>query len=76
MVSPKISPLDKTSLRVDRQKLEEARKVLGTSTIADTVDAALDEVINLGRRRRLLERIRRDGGLGPGPEELRRLRTP
>jgi hypothetical protein len=76
MVSPKISPLDKTSLRVDRQKLEEARKVLGTSTIADTVDAALDEVINLGRRRRLLERIRRGGGLGPGLEELRRLRTP
>jgi hypothetical protein len=50
--------------------------VLGTVTIADTVDAALDEVIHLGRRRRLLDRIRRDGGIGPGPEELRRLRTP
>jgi hypothetical protein len=76
MTTQKISGADKTSLRIDRTKVDEARKVLGTVTIADTVDAALDEVINLGRRRRLLDRIRRDGGIGPGPEELRRLRTP
>ena len=76
MAPAKISPLDKTSLRVDRQKLEEARKILGTKTIADTVDAALEEVINLWHRRKIMERIRKDGGLGPGPEELRRLRTP
>ena len=76
MAVRKISPADKTSLRVDRDKLEEARRILGTSTIADTVDAALDEVIGLARRRRVLERIRKHGGLGPGPEELRRLRTP
>ena len=72
----KISPLDKTSLRVDRDKIDEARRLLGTSTIADTVDAALDEVINLARRRRVMERIRKHGGLGPSPKELRRLRTP
>jgi hypothetical protein len=71
-----ISAHDKTSLRIDRRKVDEAREILGTSTIADTVDAALDEVIGLAARRRLLERIRKDGGLGPGPEELRRLRTP
>jgi hypothetical protein len=40
------------------------------------VDAALDEVINLGHRREVMERIRKEGGLGPGPEELRQLRTP
>ena len=76
MATEKISPLDKTSLRIDRKKMAQAQKVLGTSTIADTVDAALDEVIGLAGRRRVLDRIRKHGGLGPGPEELRRLRTP
>jgi Arc/MetJ family transcription regulator len=76
MATEKISPLDKTSLRIDRKKMAEAQKLLGTNTIADTVDAALDEVIGLAHRRRVLERIRKHGGLGPGPEELRRLRTP
>jgi hypothetical protein len=75
MESNRISPLDKTSLRIDRRKVAEARRLLGTETIADTVDAALDEVINLARRRRVMERIRKRGGLGPAPEELRRLRA-
>ena len=61
---------------IDRDKVAEAREILGTKTIADTVDAALDEVIRLQRRRRLMERIRREGGIGPDPEELRRLREP
>lgn len=68
--------LSKTSLIIDRDKVAEARDILGTNTIADTVDAALDEVIRLQKRRRLMERIRREGGIGPGPEELRRLREP
>ena len=76
MSMKEISASDKTSLRINRAKLEEARKVLGTRTIADTVDAALDEVIGLAARRRVLERIRKGGGLGPDPKELRRLRTP
>jgi hypothetical protein len=71
-----ISKRDKTSLAIDRAKVAEARKLLGTRTMAETVDRALDEVIALAARRRLLERIRRDGGIGPGPEELRRLRIP
>lgn len=72
------TPISKTSLRIDREKVAEARSILGTGTIADTVDAALDEVINLQRRRRVMERIRRSktGGIGPSPEELRRLREP
>ena len=61
---------------INREKVAEARKILGTKTIADTVDAALDEVIRLQKRRRLMARIRRDGGIGPSPEELRRLREP
>jgi len=74
----KISKSDKTSMVIDRAKVEEARQVLGTRTIAQTVDAALDEVINLDRRRRIMKRIRESptGGIGPTPEELRRLREP
>ena len=73
-----ISKRDKTSLVIDRKKMDEAREILGTKTLAETVDAALDEVIALAARRRLMERIRaeQDGGIGPTPEELRRLREP
>jgi Arc/MetJ family transcription regulator len=61
---------------IDRTKVAEAQKILGTKTIAETVDGALDEVLRLAARRRLMNRIRRDGGIGPSPEELRRLRDP
>jgi hypothetical protein len=60
---------------IDRQKVDAVRQILGTTTIAETVDAALDEVLALAARRRLLERIERNGGIGPNDEELRRLRT-
>jgi len=75
-MAKQISKPDKTSLVIDREKLAKARKILGTSTLADTVDGALDEVIRLDARRRLLRRIEREGGIGPTPDELRRLRTP
>ena len=63
---------------IDRTKVAAAKKILGTETIAETVDAALDEVLAIAARRRLLERIRRSktGGIGPTPDELRRLREP
>ena len=70
-----ISELDKTSLVIDRAKIDEARKILGTKTLAATVDAALDEVLRLEKRRRVMDRIRKHGGLGPDLAELRRLRT-
>lgn len=71
-----ISLRDKTSLVIDRAKLAEARTILGTRTIAETVDAALQEVLDLAKRRRVLERIRKAGpdGFGPGPKEVGRLR--
>ena len=68
--------MDKTSMVIDRGKVAQAQDILGTKTIADTVDAALDEVIRLQKRRQLMDRIRREGGIGPGPDELRRLREP
>ena len=75
-MTKKISKLGKTSMTIDRRKVADARKILGTKTMAATVDAALDEVIRLEARRRLWDYIRERGGIGPSPEELRRLRTP
>ena len=70
--------MDKTSLVIDRDKVAEAKRILGTSTLAETVDAALEEVIALDRRRRVMARIRKSktGGIGPTPSELRKLRRP
>ena len=45
----------KTSFEVDFTKVDRAKELLGTSTLTDTVDAALDEVIALDQRRRLVE---------------------
>ena len=75
-MAKQISKLDKTSMTIDREKVKRVQKILGTQTIAETVDAALEDVINHDRRMALLERIRREGGIGPTPEELRRLREP
>ena len=74
-MAKQISKPDKTSMVIDRKKIEDVRRVLGTATIAETVDAALDEVLDLAARRRLLEQIDREGGIGPDAEELRRLRS-
>ncbi len=78
MATKQISKRDKTSLVINRRKVAEVREILGTKTLAETVDAALDEVIALAARRRLMDRIRRSktGGIGPTPAELRRLRQP
>jgi Arc/MetJ family transcription regulator len=75
-VAKQISKPDKTSLVIDREKLARAQQILGTRTIAETVDAALGDVIDAEARRRLMQRIVRDGGIGPSTEELRRLRDP
>jgi hypothetical protein len=68
--------MTKTSLSIDREKADAAAAVLGTKTLTATIDAALTEIVNMDRRRRLVERIRRDGGIGPSDVERRRLRTP
>jgi hypothetical protein len=75
-MAKQISKPDKTSLVIDREKVARVKRILGTTTLAETVDAALEDVINHERRMQLLEQIKRDGGIGPGPEELRRLREP
>jgi hypothetical protein len=70
------SQITKTSLSIDRGKADAAAKVLGTTTLTATIDAALATVLDLDRRRRLVDRIRRDGGIGPADDERRRLRAP
>jgi hypothetical protein len=53
----------KTSFEVDFQKVDAAREVLGTRSLTDTVDAALDEVIRLRQRERLVELLFEPGAL-------------
>jgi len=45
----------KTSFEVDFAKVDAAKEILGTATLTDTVDMALGEVINLEKRRQLVE---------------------
>jgi hypothetical protein len=53
----------KTSFDVDFAKVDAARKILGTKTLTETVDAALDEVMKLRQRQRLVELLFTPGAL-------------
>ena len=55
--------MQKTTLVLDQSKLARVRKELGTRGIRDTVDRALDEVLALAARRKLLERLKSMKGL-------------
>lgn len=56
-------PRRKTSFEVDFAKVEQAKALLGTTTLTETVDAALGEVIRLHERRRLVEMLFTPGTL-------------
>lgn len=47
----------KTSFEVDTDKVDAAKEILGTRTMTETVDAALDEIVDRRRRERLVELI-------------------
>jgi hypothetical protein len=53
----------KTSFEVDFEKVQAARGILGTRSLTDTVDGALDEVIRLRERERLVELLFEPGAL-------------
>lgn len=53
----------KTSFEVDFAKVDAARDILGTKSLTETVDAALDEVIKLQHRERLVELLFEPGAL-------------
>ncbi len=53
----------KTSFEVDFAKVDSAKSILGTTTLTETVDAALSEVIKLEQRQRLVELLFTEGRL-------------
>jgi hypothetical protein len=53
----------KTSFEVDFTKVDAAKDILGTTTLTDTVDVALGEVIRLEQRRQLVELLFAPGKL-------------
>lgn len=60
----------KTSFEIDTAKVEAAKAVLGTKGLTDTVDAALDEVVKLRRRLKLLELLEDPGALELGDPDV------
>jgi Arc/MetJ family transcription regulator len=48
----------KTTFFVDTDLVEQARRVLGTKTMTDTINEALREVIRVAGRARHFERLR------------------
>ncbi len=53
----------KTSFEVDFAKVDAARNILGTKSLTETVDGALDEVIKLEQRQRLVDLLFEAGAL-------------
>lgn len=53
----------KTSFEVDMAKVDVAKRILGTRTLTETVDAALAEVERADRRRRLAQLLFEPGSV-------------
>lgn len=51
----------KTSFEVDFAKVDVARRALGTKTLTETVDAALDEVVKREQRKVLVKLLHTPG---------------
>ena len=66
----------KTTIDVDRELAAKAAAILGTTSLKDTVNVALREVVADRLRRRLADRVRTGTLPGPTPDELARLRAP
>lgn len=45
----------KTSFEVDTDKVNAAKEILGTKTMTETVDMALEEIVNRRQREKLLD---------------------
>ena len=55
--------MSKTTLEVDDAKVEMAKSILGTKTLRETVDRALEAVLVQAARRSTIERLRSMNGL-------------
>jgi Arc/MetJ family transcription regulator len=62
----------KTTLIIDDELIEQARRVLGTRGIKDTIDRALEEVVVADARRALMRRLASQDGLDLGNEDVMR----
>lgn len=60
----------KTTLSVDDELVEQARQVLGTRSLKDTVDRALESVIAAHARQALVRRLETQDGLDLGNTEV------
>ena len=60
--------MTKRLVDIDDTLLTSARELLGAETMKETVNRALEEVINLDRRRRFLKRAGNGDGLDLGSE--------
>ncbi len=66
--------IHRTTIDLDLDKVDQARELLGTTTIRDTVHKALDEVSRRAALRRAADLIRKGGNGLVTPEELVELR--
>lgn len=53
--------MSKTSVEVDPDIVQQAAKILGTTTLRATIDAALREVVHARRRLELVSLLAQDG---------------
>jgi hypothetical protein len=53
----------KTSFEIDTDKVNAAREILGTKTLTETVDVALDEIAKRRQREKLLDLLDTPGVL-------------
>ena len=60
----------KTSVDIDNDLMEQARSVLGTSSIKATIDAALREVLRAEARRQEIRALSRMDGLDLANEDV------
>ena len=60
----------KTSFEIDTEKVDAAREILGTKTMTETVDAALDEIAKRRQREKLLELLDTPGVLALDDPEV------
>ena len=56
-----LAAVAKTSVEIDRDIAREAAAILGTTTLRDTIDASLREVVYAKRRLELVAMLRREG---------------
>lgn len=53
--------MTKTSVEVDRDIAREAAAILGTTTLRDTIDASMREIVHAKRRLELVSMLSEDG---------------